>query len=121
MSELVPIASPGTSLLAPLRTASGGSVLTRLRTFAAQPPVRKALPWFAGIAGVGVLALIWAGLSSAPQRVLYSSLSDAERADVAAALDKASIGYTIDDATGALTVDGQPLLLKGAKPLPSSD
>ena len=52
MSELVPIASPGTSLLAPLRTASGGSVLTRLRTFAAQPPVRKALPWFAGIAGV---------------------------------------------------------------------
>ena len=104
MSELVPVASPGTSLLAPLRTASGGSVLTRLRTFAAQPPVRKALPWFAGIAGVGVLALIWAGLSSAPQRVLYSSLSDAERADVAAALDKASIGYTIDNATGALTV-----------------
>ena len=104
MSELVPVASPGTSLLAPLRTASGGSVLTRLRTVAAQPPVRKALPWFAGIAGVGVLALIWAGLSSAPQRVLYSSLSDAERADVAAALDKASIGYTIDNATGALTV-----------------
>ena len=104
MSELVPIASPGTSLLAPLRTASGGSVLTRLRTFAAQPPVRKALPWFAGIAGVGVLALIWAGLSSAPQRVLYSSLSDAERAEVAAALEKASIGYTIDNATGALTV-----------------
>lgn len=104
MSELVPVSSSGTSLLAPLRNPSGGSLLTRLKTFAAQPPVRKALPWFAGIAGVGILALTWASLSAAPQRVLYSSLSDAERAEVAAALDKASIAYAIDNGTGALTV-----------------
>src|SRR5690606_35533480 len=38
-------------------------------------------------------------------RILYSSLGDAERAEVAAALDTASIDYTIDSATGALTVD----------------
>src|SRR5690606_2124500 len=91
-------------LIAPLRNPSGGPMLARIKTFAAQPPVKKALPWFAGIAGAGLLALTWATLSPAPQRVLYSSLNDSERADVAAALDKASIDYTIDNNTGALTV-----------------
>ena len=80
-------------------------MLDRVRAFAAQPPVRKALPWFAGVAAIGLLALTWTALSPAPQRVLYSSLDDAERADVVAALDKAAIGYTIDNATGALSVD----------------
>jgi len=100
----VPAAPASGSLLAPLRDRNGGSVLTRLGAFAAQPPVRKALPWFAGVAGIGLLALVWAALSPAPQRVLYSSLSDAERASVVGALEKASIRYRIDNATGALTV-----------------
>jgi len=110
MSDLVPapaggaLARPAT-LLDPLRDPTAGSAFERVRAFAAQPPVRKALPWFAGVAGIGLLAITWAALSPAPQRVLYSSLGDAERADVAAALDKASISYTIDNATGALTVD----------------
>jgi flagellar M-ring protein FliF len=104
MSDLVPAANTSGSLLTPLRDRRGGSVLTRIGAFAAQPPVRKALPWFAGVAGIGLLALVWAGLSPAPQRVLYSSLSDAERAEVVGALDKASINYTIDNATGAMTV-----------------
>jgi flagellar M-ring protein FliF len=80
-----------------------------VRAFAAQPPVKKALPWFAGVAGIGLMALTWAVLAPAPQRVLYSSLDDAERADVTGALDKASIGYTIDSGTGALTVDEDDL------------
>jgi len=110
MNDLVPAPAGGAAartatLLAPLRDPSAGSALERVRAFAAQPPVRKALPWFAGAAGIGLLAITWAALSPAPQRVLYSSLGDAERAEVAAALDKASIGYTIDNATGALTVD----------------
>lgn len=104
MSELVPVAAPATSLIAPLRNPAGGPMLTRIKAFAAQPPVKKALPWFAGIAGAGLLALTWATLSPAPQRTLYSSLNDGERADVAAALDKASIRYAIDNNTGALTV-----------------
>ena len=104
MSDLVPAAPSQGSLLAPLRDRRGGSILTRVGAFAAQPPVRKALPWFAGVAGIGLLALVWAGLSPAPQRMLYSSLSDAERADVVGALDKAAIDYAIDNATGALTV-----------------
>jgi flagellar M-ring protein FliF len=111
MADLVPMTPAGGSLLAPLRNPAGGSALARLGAFAAQPPVRKALPWFAGIAGMGLLALTWATLAPAPQRVLYSSLDDSERADVAAALDKASIDYRIDNDTGALTV-GQNELYK---------
>ena len=109
MSDLVPITPNPGALLAPLRAPGGGPLLTRLGAFAAQPPLRKALPWFAGLAGAGLLALTWATLAPAPQRVLYSSLDDGERADVAAALDKASIDYSIDNGTGALTVDEDEL------------
>jgi flagellar M-ring protein FliF len=110
MSDLVPAPAGGaparpTALLAPLRDPAGGSGLDRVRAFAAQPPIRKALPWFAGVAAIGLVALTWTALWPAPQRVLYSSLDDAERADVVAALDKAAIGYTIDSGTGALSVD----------------
>jgi len=67
-----------------------------------------------------------------------SMLEDGQAGDAAASLD-ASLGdgpqlgkrYADDDlglellctraGSGALTVDGRPLLLKGAKPLPSSD
>ncbi|HEY6816329.1 MAG TPA: flagellar basal-body MS-ring/collar protein FliF [Croceibacterium sp.] len=106
MSELVPAGGPRPmALLAPLRDPRGGSTLDRVRAFAAQPPVRKALPWFVGVAAIGLVALTWTALSPAPQRVLYSALDDAERAEVVAALDTAAIGYTIDNATGALSVD----------------
>jgi flagellar M-ring protein FliF len=113
MSDLVPV--PGgvparaPSLLEPLRGSGSGGALERVRAFAAQPPVRKALPWFGGVAGLGLLAVTWAALSPAPQRVLYSSLNDAERAGVVEALDAASIGYTIDNASGALSVDEDDL------------
>lgn len=103
MSDLVPSNGNG-ALLSPLGAGSGASFKDRARAFVAQPGVRKALPWFAGLASVGLLALVWAGLSPAPQRVLYGSLGDAERAGVVSALDAASIGYEIDNATGTLTV-----------------
>lgn len=48
--------------------------------------------------------LLWLALSEPPQRTLYGSLSDAEKAGVAASLDAAGIGYTIDHGTGALSV-----------------
>ncbi|MBX7481873.1 flagellar basal-body MS-ring/collar protein FliF [Qipengyuania qiaonensis] len=103
MNGLVPAGSPGSGVLAPL-TGGTGSFGERLRAFTAQPAVKRALPWFAGLAGAGLLALTWATLSPAPQRVLYSSLADAERASVVATLDQAGIDYTIDNGTGALTV-----------------
>jgi flagellar M-ring protein FliF len=101
MSDLV-TAAP--SLLAPLTDPAGGPALTRLRSFAGQPPVRRMLPWFLGLSALGGAALAWDSFAPGNQRTLYSELSDSERASVVAALDKAAITYRIDNQTGALTV-----------------
>lgn len=120
MSDLIPAAAPSApSLLAPLTDPAGGPALTRLRAFAGQAPVRRALPWFGGIAGMGLAAVAWASLAPQTQRTLYSELSDGERAKVVTALDKAGIAYHIDNQTGALTV-GEDDLYK-AKMLVASD
>src|SRR5690606_34160558 len=87
----------------------GGSALTKLRSFTDQPAIRRSLPWFGGLAAVGIAALTWAVMADGPQRTLYASLSDAERASVAAALDTGGIGYTINNATGALSVSENDL------------
>ncbi|MBC2665955.1 flagellar M-ring protein FliF [Novosphingobium flavum] len=121
MAELVPAgnAAPAPSLLAPLTDPAGGPALTRIGAFARQPAVRRTLPVFAGVAGLGMAALAWATLAPQPQRTLYSELDDGERAKVAASLDKAGIAYRIDNATGALSV-GEDDLYK-AKMLVASD
>lgn len=110
MADLVPATPPGypasapSSLLAPLTDPAGGPALTRIGSFLRQPPMRRALPWFAGVSAAGLTAVLWLAMAPAPQRVLYSDLSDSERAQVVAALDKAAIAYSIDNATGALSV-----------------
>lgn len=113
MPELVPATPDGVpaaslpatqSMFAPLTDPAGGSVLTRLGTFTAQPAVRKFLPVFVGLSAIGGALLAWGALAPSPQRVLYSQLADSERASVAAALDQASIDYSIDNSTGALSV-----------------
>jgi len=104
MTGLVPTAPTGGGALSTL-TSGTGTFTERARAFAAQPSVRKMLPWFAGTAGLGLLALTWATLSPAPQRVLYSSLDDAGRAGVVASLDQAGIAYQIDNGSGTLTVN----------------
>ena len=121
MADLVPVSADNArgSILTPLTDPAGGSALTRLRSFAGQPPVRKALPWFALTAGLGGAALMWQALAPQSQRMLYSALSDGERAQVAGALDKASIKYHIDNTTGAITV-GEDDLYK-ARMLVASD
>ena len=103
MNGIVPAGTPTGNVLTPL-TSGSGSFGDRMRMFSAQPSVKKMLPWFAGTAGLGLLALTWATLSPAPQRVLYSSLGDAERASVVASLDQAGVDYSIDNNTGALSV-----------------
>jgi len=108
MSDLVPAADASLpaqpSLLSPLSDPAGGSVLTRLKSFSNQAPVRRMLPWFIGVSALGALALTWSTIAPSPQRTLYSQLDDNERASVVDALDKASIPYSIDNQTGALTV-----------------
>ncbi|HWU01945.1 MAG TPA: flagellar M-ring protein FliF, partial [Novosphingobium sp.] len=106
MAELVPTTQgAGTSLLALLTDPNAGTPMTRARMFLGQGPVKRALPWFAGVAVLGGAALSWSMLAPAPQRMLYAHLDDSERAGIVDALDKAKIGYHIDSSTGALTVD----------------
>lgn len=106
MAESIPGAQsvPASSLLAPLTDPQGGPALRRVGAFAKQPPVARALPWFGGLAGIGLAALAWASMAPQAQRTLYTELADGERAKVVESLDKAGIGYRIDNATGALTV-----------------
>lgn len=103
MSTTLP-AAPAGSVLTQLTDPAGGTILQRVKGFAAQPAIRKTLPWFAGVAALGGVALTWSMLSPDPQRTLYSQLDDSERASVVQALDKAAIPYKIDNNTGALTV-----------------
>jgi len=111
MAETLPaVPQPGlgsraVTLTAPLFDRSGGPVLTRLRSFAAQEPVQRMMPAFIAVSAMGLAALAWAQLSPAPQRMLYSDLGDAERAEVTQLLDAQGIGWRIDNATGVLTVD----------------
>lgn len=87
-----------------LTDPAGGSIGMRARTFLGQPAVRRTLPWFAGVSAAGLTGVLWMTMAPAPQRMLYSQLSDSERAEVVASLDKAAIPYTIDNATGAVSV-----------------
>lgn len=110
MADLVPAAAgapPAPAL--DLAVLNSGTPLERMRGLAAQPAVRKALPWFAGLAAVGAAALTWSMIATPPQRVLYSQLDDSTRATVVSSLDKAGIGYQIDNQTGTLTVDEDQL------------
>ena len=96
--------APSLSLFAPLTDPAGGGMLSRTGAFLGQPPVRRALPWLAGVSAAALTGMLWLAMAPAPQRILYSDISDSERAQVTAALGKASIAYTIDNATGAITV-----------------
>ncbi|MBA4353706.1 MAG: flagellar M-ring protein FliF [Novosphingobium sp.] len=87
-----------------LTDPAGGNMAMRAKTFFGQPAVRRTLPWFAGVSAAGLTGVLWMAMAPAPQRMLYSQLSDGERAEVVASLDKAAIPYTIDNATGAVSV-----------------
>lgn len=107
MADLVPasgLATPAPSTFGVLTDPAAGSFGTRAKAFLAQPPVRRTLPWFAGVSAAGLTGVLWLTMAPAPQRMLYSQLSDSERSEVTASLEKANIAYQIDNATGAITV-----------------
>lgn len=76
----------------------------RASSLFAQPAIRKALPMLAGLGALALAAMLYLALASGPQRILYASLTDAERAQVVAALEQGGISYAIDPGSGTLTV-----------------
>ncbi|MEO0464053.1 MAG: flagellar basal-body MS-ring/collar protein FliF [Pseudomonadota bacterium] len=76
----------------------------RLFELGDNPAFRRALPAIVGVASLAIVALLYLAIAGAPQRILYASLSDSERAKVVEALETGAISYQIDNATGAITV-----------------
>ncbi len=75
-----------------------------LAGFVSQPALARALPALGGLGAVAVAGMLWMAISSGPDRVLYASLTDAERAKVVETLEAGGIDYGIDNGTGAITV-----------------
>ena len=102
MSNAVSVAEPA-ALPAPAGAGGFANPLSQMRSILAQPAVKRSLPLIFMVALVGAAALAWAMLSTPPQRVLFASLPESDKAAVAEALSAASIANSIDG-TGSITV-----------------
>ncbi len=89
----------------PATTGPGGFVnpLSQIRSILSQPAVKRSLPLIFMVGLIGAAALAWMALATPPQRVLFASLPESDKAAVAEALSAASIPNAIDGA-GSLTV-----------------
>ena len=86
-----------------------GGRLAPLTQFVRQPAVQRALPAIAMTSAIGIAALAWFTMQSAPQAQLFAGLDDGDKAAVADALQSQGIAHSIDASTGALTVDADKL------------
>ncbi|HEY0624271.1 flagellar basal-body MS-ring/collar protein FliF [Sphingomonas sp.] len=89
----------------PVTAGAGGfaNPLSQMRSILSQPAVRRSLPLIFMVGLIGAAALAWMTLATPPQRVLFASLPESDKAAVAEALTAASIPNAIDGA-GSLTV-----------------
>lgn len=79
--------------------------LAAISHFARQPAIVRALPLLAGMSAISVAALAYMAFQSGPQAPLFAGLADADKAAIAESLNAAGLSYTIDPATGTLSVD----------------
>ena len=117
--------APGLSAMHPDHGASTGiDWRDRLRSFAKQPAIMRALPLLGLLAVVMLAGILWLALREPLQRDLFRGLPEADKAAVAEALQQSNIGFSMNDATGALTVSEndyhQAKLSLAAKGLPKS-
>ena len=92
-----------------LPAPAAGNRLAPLTSFVRQPAVQRALPAIAMTSAIGIAALAWFTMQSAPQAQLFAGLDDSDKAAVADALQTQGIAHSIDASTGALTVDADKL------------
>ena len=100
-NALTPAPAGGAPLAPPANRLS--DPMAQARAMFSQPAIKRALPAILLVALLGVAAIAWMALSSPPQRILFSNLSDGDKAAVAQALDTAGIANSIDG-SGTLTV-----------------
>ena len=106
MADALPVPADMPGLPAAPAPASGWRTMLppQVAGFVSQPALARALPALGGLAAVGAAAMVWMAISAGPDRVLYTSLTDAERAKVVETLEAGGIDYAIDSGTGALSV-----------------
>ncbi len=102
MADTLPTAPASSNTTALVAPANGAT--SNLLGMINQPALRKALPMLLGLGGLALAAIMYMSLATGPQRILYATLNDGERASVAQALDAGGISYRIDNGTGAITV-----------------
>lgn len=85
-------------------TTTPANPLKQVGSILAQPAVKRSLPMIFMFGLIGAAALAWAMLSTPPQRVLFASLPESDKAAVAQALDAANIANGIDN-SGSITVN----------------
>jgi flagellar M-ring protein FliF len=119
MADALPVPADPAGL--PLAPATGWRTMLppQVAGFVSQPALARALPALAGVGALAAAAALWMAISSGPNRVLYTSLTDAERAKVVETLEAGGIANAIDSGTGALSVAESDLYR--AKMLVASD
>jgi flagellar M-ring protein FliF len=70
----------------------------------AQPAVKKSAPMLGVLGLLATAALAWTMVATPPQKILFSGLSDSDKAAAAEALSQANIDSNLDGQTGTLTV-----------------
>lgn len=95
--------TPQGEILAPAAPPAGRQ-LASVGAIFAQPAFRKSVPLLAALGLAGAAALAWSVVSSPPQKILFSGLSDTDKGAVSEALSQANIDNTVDPQTGTLTV-----------------
>ncbi len=102
----LPVASDPTGSASPTTLVPGqnGDWRARLSELTRQPAFRRSLPAIIGVGAITAIAALYLAIAQGPQRILYSNLTDGERAEVVATLEQSGINYAIDNGTGMLTV-----------------
>ncbi|WP_285712062.1 flagellar basal-body MS-ring/collar protein FliF [Erythrobacter oryzae] len=107
MADTLPVpADPAGLPPAPSAPVTGWRTMlpSGMQGFVSQPALARALPALGALCAVAAAATLWMAISSGADRVLYTSLTDAERAKVVETLEGGGIAYSIDNATGAIRV-----------------
>jgi flagellar M-ring protein FliF len=107
MADTLPVpADPAGLPAAPPAPVTGWRTMLppQAQGFVSQPALARALPALGALGAVAAAATLWMAISSGADRVLYTSLTDAERAKVVETLEGGGIAYSIDNNTGALSV-----------------